>query len=98
MEYYPEVVQAVAGEGYAVFAYFSDGSIRQYDIEPLVASGGVFERLADRAFFTERLTVMNGTVAWDVTGDRDDGRCIDLDPFTVYENARIVPDPLDEVA
>ena len=98
MEYFPEVVQVVAGEGYEVFVYFSDGSIRQYDVGPLIATGGVFEFLADKTFFTERLTVINGTVAWDATGDRDEYRCIDLDPFTIYENANIVPDPLCEVA
>ena len=98
MEYFPEVVQAVAGEDFCVFAYFSDGSVRKYDVKPLIAAGGVFERLADETFFREQLTVMNGTVAWDVTGNRNECRCIDLDPFTVLENAVVVPDPLEEVA
>lgn len=98
MEYYPEVVQVVAGEDYCVYAYFSDGSIRQFDVKPLIAKGGVFSQLSDGAFFSDRLTVMGGTVAWDVTGDRDETKCIDLDPFTVYEQSAMVPDPLGEVA
>jgi len=28
---------------------------------------------------------MNGTLAWDLSGNRDESSCIDIDPFTVYE-------------
>ena len=28
---------------------------------------------------------MNGTLAWDLSGNRDESGCIDIDPFTVYE-------------
>ena len=30
--YYPEVVQCVPGSGKSVYAYFSDGNIRLYDV------------------------------------------------------------------
>ena len=98
MEYYPEVVQTVAGDNYCVYAYFSDGTVRQFDAKPLIDKGGVFAQLSDASFFADRLTVMNGTVAWDVSGNRDEARCIDLDPFTVYENSVSVIDPFEEVA
>ena len=91
-EYYPVVVQAVAGSGRLVYAYFSDGSIHLYDVQPLVAAGGVFERLNDDAFFSDAITVLNGTVAWDVSGQYDPTLCIDIDPFTLYE-APAVADP-----
>lgn len=96
MEYYPQVVQAVAGQGYTVYVYFSDGTVRKADVGPLVESGGVFARLADRSFFTGRITVLNDTVAWDVTGDLDETKCIDLDPLVMYETSPIVPDPLEK--
>ena len=35
--------------------------------------------------FKEACTVMNGTLAWDISGNRDESSCIDIDPFTVYE-------------
>lgn len=28
---------------------------------------------------------MNGTLAWDLSGNRDEANCIDIDPFTLYE-------------
>jgi hypothetical protein len=76
----PVVVRAVAGPGRTVYAYFSDGKISQYDMTGEIERGGVFAQLADDAFFSERLTVMNGTIAW---GD-DPRSCIDVDPLTVY--------------
>lgn len=98
MEYFPEVVQAIAGDDFNVFAYFSDGTVRRYDVKPLIERGGVFAKLADAAFFAERLTVMGGTVAWDVAGGWDETRCIDLDPFSVYERSTVVADPLGDAA
>ncbi len=94
MNYLAAVVQAVPGEDYTVYAYFSDGSVRKADIKPYIARGGVFAPLTDEAFFRDRLTVMNGAVAWDVAGNRDETRCIDLDPCVMYETAVPVTDPL----
>ena len=94
MDYLASVVQAIPGEDYTVYAYFNDGSVRRADIKPIIAKGGIFARLADERFFRERLTVMNGAVAWDVTGIRDATQCIDLDPCTMHADSPIVADPL----
>lgn len=98
MEYIPVVVQAVAGEGRTVYAYFSDGTVRKVDVEPLINRGGVFSLLEDDEFFTGRLTVLNDAVAWDLTGNLDASRCIDLDPWAMYESAPVVADPLEAIA
>ena len=96
-EYLPAVIQAVPGPDYTVYAYFTDGSIRLVDIKPLIAAGGVFAQLEKDDFFREGLTVLNDTVAWDVSGRFDPTTCIDIDPFTAYE-APVVTDPLKCVA
>ena len=98
MEYIPEIVQVVAGDDFIVYAYFTDGTVRLYDVKPLIDRGGVFAKLTDEEFFIDRLTVMNGTVAWDVAGNRDEAKCVDIDPITVYENATITTDPLSDAA
>lgn len=30
-------------------------------------------------------TILNGTLAWDVTGNRDCSKCLDIDPEMLYE-------------
>ena len=92
-KYYPVVVQALVGPDYTVYAYFSDGSIKKFDMKPVLAKGGVFEPLKDKSFFASRLTVLNDTIAWDMSGDYDPTKCIDIDPFAVYEG-QSVSDPL----
>ena len=94
MDYLANVVQVIPGENFTVYVYFSDGSVRKADIKPYIAKGGVFEQLSDESFFRNRLTVMNGAVAWDVTGTRDVTQCIDIDPCVMYEKSPIVVDPL----
>lgn len=94
---FPVVVQAVAGEGFTVYAYMLDGTVRRVDVSALVEQGGVFERLRDRNFFETALTVLNDTVAWDLSGNYNSAECIDIDPFTVAESES-VPDPLNSAA
>jgi len=99
MEYEPIVLQAVAGEKYQVYAYFSDGTVRLANIEPLIQKGGLFSMLKEESFFKDRLTVMNGAVAWDITGTGDETKCLDLDPYEMYDTCPVVQDPLsDETA
>jgi hypothetical protein len=44
----------------------------------LIAKGGVFAPLADRTVFRAAATVMNDTIAWDISGNRDEYNCIDM--------------------
>ncbi len=32
----------------------------------------------------ERCTILNDTLAWDLSGTRDETNCIDIDPETLY--------------
>ena len=89
--FYPEVYQAVAGENYTVYAYMNDGSVREFDVKPLIKQGGIFKKIEDETVFKNTLTVLNGTVAWDVAGKRNEYECIDIDPMTIFE-CPIVPD------
>ena len=44
----------------------------------------VFEPLKDINFFMNACTILNGTLAWDVTGTRDCSKCLDIDPEMLY--------------
>ncbi|MDR2703745.1 MAG: DUF2442 domain-containing protein, partial [Cellulomonadaceae bacterium] len=50
-----------------------------------IEKGGVFTQLRDEKIFFDRITVLNGTVAWDISGDRDPSKCVDIDPCTLAE-------------
>lgn len=97
MDFMPMVVQAIAGENFTVYAYFNDGAVRLVDVKPLIEGGGVFSAIADPTAFREKLTVLNDTVAWDISGDRDPTKCIDLDPIVIFKRDPIVADPLADV-
>lgn len=93
----PQVVQVLAGENFTVYVYFLDGAIRLLDAKPLLKQGGVFSPLRDEVTFRNNLTVMNGTVAWDLEGTRNASACIDLDPCELYDSCPSAIDPLQEV-
>lgn len=86
--YMPEVVQVKPHRNYTVEVYFSDGKITCYNMADKI-NKGVFKILQDVDFFMDRCVVLNGTMAWDVTGDMDARKCIDIDPETLYEAPEI---------
>jgi len=92
--FWPKVLQVLPTDDFKVYAYLNDGSVRLYDAKPLLQKNTVFEPLMDLETFKEKLAVINDTIAWDMGGNRDESKCIDIDPFTVFEN-KVVADPLE---
>ena len=62
------VIQVIPKEDYTVYVYFSTGEIKLYNARHLPEKG-VFKILEDLNFFMKRCTVMNGTLAWDRSGN-----------------------------
>ena len=79
----PEVVQVIPHENYTVDILFQDGKVVFYDAKPLLKKG-VFKKLEDKEFFINRCTVMNHTLAWDLSGNYDPTDCLDIDPDVLY--------------
>ena len=92
-----QVLQVMPAENYRIYIYFSDGRVKLYDASHLVGKG-VFKRLEERDFYFNRCTVLNGTLAWDVSGNFNPYECIDLDPDMLYNESVEVPDPLATTA
>ncbi|MDR0455187.1 MAG: DUF2442 domain-containing protein [Treponema sp.] len=95
--FWPKVVQVLPTDDFEVYAYLNDGSVRLYDVKPLMKENTVFEPLMDIQTFKGKLTVINDTIAWDMGGNRDPYKCIDIDPVTVYGKTPVV-DPLTNMA
>lgn len=78
------VVQVIPYTDYMVYVYFDDGKIVCYDACPLLEKKA-FSPLKDINFFLNRCTILNDTLAWDVSGTRDASACLDIDPDMLYE-------------
>lgn len=94
MEYMPEVIQVIPRNDFKVYVYFDDGSIKLYDAKKII-NKGVFQKLQNIEIFKNTCTVLNGTLAWDLNGNYDESECLDIDPFTIYEDYPDVDEPLE---
>ena len=81
---FPKVVQVISMENYSVYVYFEDGKIVCYDMTQMIEKE-VFRPLKDITVFKEACTVMNETLAWDIGENRDNTKCLDIDPDTLYD-------------
>lgn len=81
---FPKIVQVIPMNDYLVYVYFEDGKIVCYDVTPLLEKE-VFRPLKDKKIFMNTCTILNDTLAWDLSGTRDESACIDIDPDTLYE-------------
>lgn len=80
---FPKVVQVIPTEEYTVYVYFEDGKIVCYDVKPLLEKEA-FTVLREVEYFKRICTIMNDTLAWDISENRDNTTCIDIAPDTLY--------------
>lgn len=90
-----KVVQVKPTSDFKVFVYFDDGKIKLFDMNPYLGKG-VFQQISSLHDFTYKCTVLNGTLAWDLSGMFDPNHCLDIDPVTVYRDGVNVADPLKQ--
>lgn len=87
-----KVVQVLPTNDYKVYVYFADGKIKLYDASELVEKG-VFKQLKDIELFKKSCTVLNDTLAWDISGTYDSSNCLDIDPNNIYDTCPDVEEP-----
>ena len=91
------VIQVKPMQNFTVYVYFDDGKIKLFDMSPLL-NHGVFKQISNVEDFMEKCTVINHTLAWDVGGNFDEYKCLDIDPETIYNEGVDTSDPLAENA
>lgn len=62
-----DIVQVIPYEDYTIYVYFEDGKIVCYDAKPLLDKKA-FAPLKNIDFFMNACTILNDTLAWDVSG------------------------------
>lgn len=87
-----KVIQVVPTNDFKVYVYFEDGKIKLFDASNLITKG-VFQKLQDKNVFKNTCTVLNQTLAWDLTGKFDPTDCLDLDPEELYNSCPNVTEP-----
>jgi len=83
----PKLYQVCPTDDYKVRLYYDNGEIRLYDCGWMLSESGVYEELHDIYVFKDLCTIMNGTLAFDVSRVRDPYHCVDICPDTVYEDS-----------
>ena len=81
---FPKVVQVIPMTNFTVYVYFEDGKIVCYDMTQMLEKEA-FRILKDINVFMDTCTVLNDTLAWDISKNRDNINCLDIDPDTLYE-------------
>lgn len=80
---FPVAVQVIPMNDYSVCVYFEDGKIVRYDMSQMIENEA-FCCLKKMEIFMERCTVLNDTLAWDISGNWDNVTCLDIAPETLY--------------
>ena len=83
----PKLFQVFPVDGYRVYLYYDNGEIKIYDCGWILNEDGVFRHIQDISKFKELCTIMNGTLAFDISFSRDPCNCIDICPDTVYQDS-----------
>ena len=87
-----KVLQVIPTDDYKVYLYFSDGKVKLFDGKDLVKKG-IFQDLQDTTKFKNTCTVLNDTLAWDISGKYDPTNCLDLDLEELYKTCPEVKEP-----
>lgn len=80
-----EVIQVIPANDYKVYVYIDDNTVRLYDAAPLINKSGIFNQIKDIEIFKNTCTILNDTLAWDLSGCMDDINCIDICPDTLRD-------------
>ena len=83
----PKLFQVFPTDDYKVYLYYDSGEIKLYDCNWILNETGVFTKIHDITVFKDTCTVMNGTLAFDISRIRDPYSCIDICPDTTYSDS-----------
>ena len=91
----PHICMVRPANGRKVDCYFTTGHVKRFDMAPFLKPdcGPVFKPLRNRKTFLSTMTVMNNTLAFDIAGGRNDRKCVDIDPETIFEEGQLVVSP-----
>ena len=81
-----KIVKVVPRLDNKVYVYDDDGTIYLYNAQKLVDR---FDQLKNKDFFINRCTILNNSLAWDVEGNGNDEKCIDVAPESILASPKV---------
>ena len=87
-----EICMVKPVRGREVDCYSTTGHVRHFNMARLLKPdcGPVFRPLRNRKTFLSTMTVINGTLAFDVAGNHNEYKCVDIDPETIFTEGKPV--------
>ncbi len=79
----PDVIRVIPHDDYSVEVLFEDGKKVCFDASK-IKEKGVFQTIKNIETFKKCCTVMNHTLAWDLSEESNPNTCLDIDPEVLY--------------
>lgn len=83
----PKLFQVIPTDDFKVYLYYDNGEIKLYDCNWVLNRDGIFKKIHQVEEFKRLCTIMNGTLAFDISETRDPYNCIDICPDTIYDES-----------
>lgn len=83
----PTLYQVLPTDDFKVYLYYDNGEIKLYDCFFIFTQSGIFEKIKDKTAFKKLCTIMNRTLAFDLSEQRDPSNCLDICPDTLYHES-----------
>ena len=83
----PVLYQVLPTDDFKVYLYYDNGEIKLYDCDFIFTGSKIFDKIKDISEFKRLCTIMNKTLAFDISEIRDNSNCIDICPDTIYKDS-----------
>jgi hypothetical protein len=80
----PKLYQVVPFDDFSVVLFYDNGEIKKYDCSWVLKEDGIFNNIHSATDFKSKCCIMNNTLAFDIAGNFDTTKCIDICPDTLY--------------
>ncbi len=91
----PVLYQVLPTNDYKVYLYYDNGEIKLYDCSFILENERLYKKIQQIEDFKRLCTIMNRTLAFDISEKLDLCNCIDFCPDTIYlESVKVDKDIL----
>lgn len=83
----PALYQVLPTDDYKVYLYYDNGEIKLYDCNFILENKRLYGKIQQIEDFKRLCTIMNRTLAFDISEKFDPCNCIDFCPDTIYSES-----------